>query len=604
MLNYFRNLVSSENDQDPSWIRLVRVVLTVATVATAGIAILEVLFSGKIVNGFFGALILAVLSGAALLLTYRGILWPGRVLLPLSALVVITLLAINADGLHDSAISGFMLVIVLTSLLTGRRAISLATILALIGILIVAYADMAGINKSVLAQRTQWADVVVIGMLQITAAASLNGLLNRMNSALEKSRANEQAQTKSNQELRELQTVLEQRVTERTHSLELAAEVGRAVSQVRELGPMLKDAAEIIRSRFGLYYVQVYLTEPTQNALVLQSGTGTVGAELVNRGHRLPLDTASINGRAAMEKRSVIIADTTSSVTFRPNPLLPDTRSEMAVPLLAGEKVAGVLDLQSRIIGELNQDILPAFEALAGQFAIAIQNANLLAEAERARAEMESQARRLTRANWTDYQDAIHNPEQTGFSFDGNKVVPLEETDELQSPEEGHAISAPIAVTGEPLGSLVVEMETADQSPQDLELINLVARQVGQQIENLRLLESAERYRAEAEGASRRLTHEGWKGYFEKLSGESLGYTYNMNEVKPSSQESEVSSGEPGLTLPLKVRDETVGQIFVQGLAADDNESIGLANAVAERLGAHIEGLRQYDQNSIRSGTI
>jgi hypothetical protein len=80
------------------------------------------------------------------------------------------------------------------------------------------------------------------------------------------------------------------------------------------------------------------------------------------------------------------------------------------------------------------------------------------------------------------------------------------------------------------------------------------------------------------------------------LSGESLGYTYDLNEVKTSGQESEVSSGEPGLTLPLRVRDETVGQIFVQGLGADDKESIDLANAVAERLGAHIEGLRQYDQ--------
>jgi putative methionine-R-sulfoxide reductase with GAF domain len=117
-----------------------------------------------------------------------------------------------------------------------------------------------------------------------------------------------------------------------------------------------------IRSRFDLYYAQVYLTNPAQNALLLEAGTGTVGAELVGRGHRLPLNTASINGRAAMEKQSVVISDTGTSATFKPNPLLPDTRSEMAVPLLVGEKVVGVLDLQSQNPGTLNQDILPAFE--------------------------------------------------------------------------------------------------------------------------------------------------------------------------------------------------------------------------------------------------
>ena len=169
---------------------------------------------------------------------------------------------------------------------------------------------------------------------------------------------------------------LEQRVASRTQSLVLAAEVGRSVSQVRALDVMLKDAAEIIRSQFDLYYAQVYLVDTDQTKLILQSGTGTVGAELVSRHHSLPLNTGSINGRAALEKRSLVVSDTTASNTFRPNPLLPDTRSEMAVPLLVGEKVVGVLDLQSTQAGALNQDIVPAYEALAGQLAIAIQNAN------------------------------------------------------------------------------------------------------------------------------------------------------------------------------------------------------------------------------------
>lgn len=383
-------------------------------------------------------------------------------------------------------------------------------------------------------------------------------------------------------------STLEQRVADRTRNLELAAEVGRSVSQVRSLDVMLKDAAELIRSQFDLYYVQVYLTDPSQTNLLLLSGTGQVGEQLVGRGHRLSLNTGSINGRAAVEKKSVIIADTTASATFRPNPLLPDTHSEMAVPLIVGEKVVGVLDLQSEKANALTQELLPAFEALAGQLAIAIQNANLLAEAEQARAEVETQARRLVRANWADYMDAIHNPEETGFVFEQNKISAMAQDEAIKE----NSLVAAISVTGETLGNLVVEMEGESSIARGDELVNTVARQVAQRIEALRLLESAERYRAEAEEASRRLTREGWKTYVDNTE-ESLGYFYDLKEVRPLDGN---GYDESAVAVPLKVRDEVLGKLAIQGLDANDSQALELVNAVAERLSAHIESLRQFDE--------
>jgi len=233
---------------------------------------------------------------------------------------------------------------------------------------------------------------------------------------------------------------LEQRVADRTRNLELAAEVGRSVSQVRDLDVMLRDACDLILQEFDLYYVQVYLTDPSQRNLILEAGTGDVGAQLRARGHSLQFNAGSINGRAAVEKRTVVIADTAESATFRPNPLLPDTRGEMAVPLIVGDQVVGVLDMQTTVPGALNEEVLPAFEALAGQLAVAIQNANLVAEAQEARAEVEAQARRLVRASWDEHLDAIHKPEQFGFVFDRNEVTPLAEMEESQLPEDGRAV--------------------------------------------------------------------------------------------------------------------------------------------------------------------
>ena len=392
-------------------------------------------------------------------------------------------------------------------------------------------------------------------------------------------------------QLRETLQGLEQRVAERTQNLELAAEVGRSVSQVRELGVMLRDACELIRKEFDLYYVQVYLTNPSQSELLLQAGTGEVGVQLLERKHHLQLNTNSINGRAAVEKRPVVIADTAQSDTFHANPLLPDTRGEMAVPLIVADKVVGVLDMQSSYPGTLNDEVLPAFEALAGQLAVAIQNANLVAEAEQARAEVEAQARRLVRTSWDEHLDAIHKPEQFGFVFNRNEVTPLVEADETLDDEQ--VVSAPIAFTGEELGSLVVEIEDENKKEQTSELVSIVARQVAQQIENLRLLESAERYRYEAEQAARRQTREGWQEYVNARATDNMGYLYDLKRVRPYSNGKDDSSA---LTLPLKVRDEAIGKLSVKGLTPDDVESFELANAVAERLSAHIESLRQYDQ--------
>jgi GAF domain-containing protein/HAMP domain-containing protein len=454
-----------------------------------------------------------------------------------------------------------------------------------------------------------------VGIFGLFVAQSLSGPIVRLTETAEeiaKGDINIQAKVESGdeigalattfnrmtQQLRDFIGTLESRVAERTRNLELAAEVGRTVSQVRALNVMLTDAAEIIRAQFNLYYTQVYLINPSQTALLLKAGTGHVGAELLKRNHQLVLNTNSINGRAAVERKSVVISDTAASGTFKPNPLLPDTRSEMAVPLLVGDRVVGVLDMQSIVPGSLSQDVLPAFEALAGQFAIAIQNATLLDETEQARAEVEAQARRLSRANYHDYLDAIHLPEETGYVFQNNTVTPLTVADG-NAEENSSAIVAPISVTGESLGNLVVELGAASPLVKTDELVTAIARQVAEHIESLRLLETAERYRAEAEESSRRTTREGWQEYIETKKSGALGYLYNLTEVKQ--KDASLPDETEGVELPLKVRGEKIGNLSIHNINPGDSESIELANAVAERLSAHIENLRLSQQTMERA---
>jgi GAF domain-containing protein/HAMP domain-containing protein len=447
---------------------------------------------------------------------------------------------------------------------------------------------MAQTLSGPIARLTQVAETIAGGNVNIQAKVESQDEIGKLAGAFNRMTG----------QLREFIGTLESRVAERTRNLELAAEVGRTVSQVRALDVMLKEAVDLIRKQFDLYYAQVYLVNPSQTALVLKAGTGNVGVELLKRSHQLTLNASSLNGRAAVEKKPVVISDTAESATFKPNPLLPYTRSEMAVPLLVGERVVGVLDMQSEHPGALKEEALSAFEAMAGQLAIAIQNATLLEEAQRARAEVEAQARRLTRANWVDYLDAIHQPEETGFVFEQNTISPLSHAEKTQT--AGNALVAPISVTGESLGNLIVEMEGGSPIARTDELVNAIARQVAEHIESLRLLDTAERYRAEAEEASRRVTREGWKDYMETKTGDSLSYIYDLTKVKEHDREA-LQSEDSGVTLPLKIRDETIGNLSIHGVKPDDSESIELANAVAERLSAHIENLRLSQQTLERA---
>ncbi|HUM70050.1 MAG TPA: GAF domain-containing protein, partial [Chloroflexota bacterium] len=129
-----------------------------------------------------------------------------------------------------------------------------------------------------------------------------------------------------------------------------------------------------------LYHTQIYLLDETDQWLRLRAGTGAIAQMLLAQGHRLPVDDHSINGRAVRQRQPVIVSDTESSPFFRPNPALPDTRSEMAIPLITGDRVVGVLDMQSSQANSLNEAALPAFAALTAQLAVAIQNTNLLTE--------------------------------------------------------------------------------------------------------------------------------------------------------------------------------------------------------------------------------
>lgn len=177
--------------------------------------------------------------------------------------------------------------------------------------------------------------------------------------------------------------LLEARVQARTKDLQLAAQVSEHIASILDVEQLLPQVVELTRENFDLYHSHIYLLDETRSHLVLAAGAGEPGRIMKMSKHSIPAGTErSLVARAAQHNNPVIVDDVTREPGFLPNPLLPNTRSEAAFPLAVGERVFGVLDVQSEQVARFDADLLAVLSTLAGQVAVALDNARLFTEVE------------------------------------------------------------------------------------------------------------------------------------------------------------------------------------------------------------------------------
>ncbi len=187
--------------------------------------------------------------------------------------------------------------------------------------------------------------------------------------------------SKSNHELE--REVLQRQQTEAalqafTNQLQAAAELTEQINAILDVDQLLTETVSQLQTRFNLYHVHIYLLHKRQNVLIMHRGSGEIGKKLRDMGHSIVYDhPRSLVARAAREQKSIVVHDVRQEPTFLPNPLLPDTRSECALPLISGNKVLGVLDVQDKDSQRFSRGDLHVLNTLTGQIATALQNARL-----------------------------------------------------------------------------------------------------------------------------------------------------------------------------------------------------------------------------------
>ena len=256
-------------------------------------------------------------------------------------------------------------------------------------------------------------------------------------------------------------------------------------------------------------------------------------------------------------------------------------------PLTSGGKAIGEVQIAKPSERPLTEDDLKLADAIAQQASQQIENLRLLAAAERARAEAEDATHQFTHRNWANFLDAIHNSERIGYAYDQAAVEPFIDPAPAQYDHE-----EVMQVLDQQIGRLFIKGNKA-LTEEDKALINSIAKQVGQQVENIRLLADASRARAEAEEATRRLTRQNWETYTEKEDA-ATGFVYDSIKVSPLGNETIASAID--LEQPLMVRGESIGQLAVSGLSNISEDARELAAAIARQTSVHLETLRLTEE--------
>jgi len=321
----------------------------------------------------------------------------------------------------------------------------------------------------------------------------------------------EDALQQANSRLCKLSEELEQRVAERTREMERRAaqtpailEISHVASLVHDPDDLLRRVVELIRESFDLYYVAVFLVDEARLNAVLRAGTGEPGRIMLAGGHKLAVGGNSMVGWACAHKQARIALDVGQEAVRFANPLLPETRSEMALLLRAGERVFGALDIQSIQARAFDENDITAFQGMADQIAMALENARLLQQAQASLKEVERVNRLLTQQSWETFLSTepmdfaeYHRPDTAPFTPEQAERLALAEG---QTDQAG-VVCVPLTVRDQVIGTLIVE-QAADQpgglkataeSDARIDLLRPVATQAVQAMESARLYEDTQR---------------------------------------------------------------------------------------------------------------
>lgn len=301
------------------------------------------------------------------------------------------------------------------------------------------------------------------------------------------------------EQLKALYGDLEARIAERTaeqetlnERLRLSAEVGQAVTSILDTDRLVAQIAQLIYERFGLYHVGLFELDKTGQWAIYRAGAGTGAEALLQQDFRLEVGGNSIIGWATGNGEVRIAGDVSLENWRLDHPLVPDTRSEAALPLIARGRVIGALSVQSDRVGGIDQGMVAVLQLLADQVAVALSNAQLF---EQVQESMEAERRaygEVSRDAWRQ----ILQERLVGYHFDQRGVAALQELPEedLQSSSDLPELHLPVRVRGAVIGALHAHKAASETkwTDEEVALLKTLVEQLGTALDGARLYQDTQ----------------------------------------------------------------------------------------------------------------
>ena len=272
--------------------------------------------------------------------------------------------------------------------------------------------------------------------------------------------------------LESLQSNLEHQVVERTKQLAASNEVGRVAASSLDPEQLLAQVLPLFPEEFGYYYAAIYLLDSSGKWAELKEATGEAGMVLKQNHHRLEVAGRSMVGAAIREQAPRIAQIASEEKQRLDNPLLPYTRSEIALPLMVGDRVLGALNVQSTRQADFGPQVIETMKNMAGQVAIALENARLFQEAQEVIRELRTVHQQYLVDGWS------------GFSGDNEK---MEYRIGDQEDDNARKLEVPISLRDQILGQIRLESEK-EWTPDQQSLVDAIATQAAIALENARLV--------------------------------------------------------------------------------------------------------------------
>ena len=282
----------------------------------------------------------------------------------------------------------------------------------------------------------------------------------------------------------------------RAMRLNAIADISQIISQIRDLKTLLPVITQQISRKFDFYHVGIFLFSEDGKFAELVAANSDGGKRMLDRKHRLEIGQVGVVGRVAQDGTPRVALDVGQDAVYFDNPDLPETHSEMALPLKVGAEIIGVLDVQSKRKNIFSKEDTEAFLSLANQVAIAIGNARQVEATQAALEEARSLTQEYVREAWTDLVRT--QQAQLGYRYVNNAVFPIQKTDDavLDESSEQNSYEYPVQLRGETIGIIKIRMtedEALKMTANDEALLEAVGERAALALDSARLLDDAQR---------------------------------------------------------------------------------------------------------------